>query len=1325
MSKDTHTRSGDIVSMASKIIRCLLLLPLAAVLLPGNNGICDNWGCDAFQHHRYPATAKRTYSSGFDRDASRIRILNDAIGAATPNTNYFWSSSYKYRFRSSLLAAKESEDDDDDDEAEKIAKLKAEAEEKKASAEAEAKRLKAEAEKAAKLKAEQDKKLKEAQEMLAQIQAEAEARQKAEEETAKQQAEAEEKRKQAEEEAAKLKAEEEEKKRLKAKKKAEEEAAKQKAAEEEKQRLKAKKKADELATLMKAKEEAARVMAEIDAKLQAQTAEADEEEAERVQKLQADAEEKPELDDESDEMLKKMMEEMSKVQKELESRLEAEANQAAAKAKEEEEETSGDTADLADRLNSGAKYDQVAKTVEAEQVEKIPPPPSVKPKEGPIDTTASTAPKPTPDLSSKEKGASDEDDEKEDVSEPAQRNDPRTKGRSRKENLFDVIGRTASSGVTMDEITERKNKQAPPAPTPLPTEVMKELKKKGPPESFGQSVAASYRTNSQTKEESLRVMPDLTDVKELKKRGPPASFGSYAAAASSKDSPTSKDEKDTIDAGDKGPPASFGASVAMASSGEVPKDLLSRGTASTDASPPPQTQPKSQRKDNNIIDVVDVVYTKKDDKKDKQDSEAEKAMPVGSAPPLEVEKTVPQAPPLQVEKTVPPMKVTAEEKPPNPIKNIGKGAVENILGKKKPEPQEETKPKTEEKDDSPKEKGMEDRVAELLKEAFSLSKEDSRVADLLQGVVAITTGKGEKKSKEEKRSGKKVSLKGRKKAAPVSEEEGIDEDDDFDYEDEDYEDDYEDEDQDDYEDEYEDEEDDDFDDEDDEDEPVIMGGRNRRTDDRDDFGRKTNRGGSPNGGMGGNRFMEDTRRPGPFGDMGRDGYFEDTDDDYIEYDRNDRWRGRGPGAPRPGGPMQSGGYSVRPPSQSRGDMRSETDDDYYFLQFGSPPSRYDEPRGSRYDEPRGSRYDEPRGSGYYNDQDDYYNDDDDYDGAQPGAPRPAYKDSDDAPKGPPASFGSFVANASMDKTGYAPETMKDDKVGGSGINGGGGGRTGEEWGEEMSQPSGSMLSPRGVKVNGSGGKGGASKPLFVVSEDASDNGGRKKGPPSSFGKSVAQAGEQQTGFPTRSVEEEIANGGMATPTGSMATPKRKTPINPPEGSEAPNGSAGQQKKPLFDVSEEDSGPADFGSSVAEASGSKTGWAPKTPKRPTGGLEGGTLGGMRPKLKKKPSAKPTPEKKEFGDSVFDDCPPVESKKKTSANLPLSRKQSVETDLNQKHQRNPAVKLVDGGASKNPPKQVRFSGSMMAPRIRRKEQPAQPVAPPAEIEGDSLEEGEGKK
>ena len=55
----------------------------------------------------------------------------------------------------------------------------------------------------------------------------------------------------------------------------------------------------------------------------------------------------------------------------------------------------------------------------------------------------------------------------------------------------------------------------------------------------------------------------------------------------------------------------------MAGSGEVPKDLLTRGTASTDASSPPESKPKSSRKrDSNIIDVVDVVYTKKDEKKE-------------------------------------------------------------------------------------------------------------------------------------------------------------------------------------------------------------------------------------------------------------------------------------------------------------------------------------------------------------------------------------------------------------------------------------------------------------------------------------------------------------------------------------------------------------------------------------------------------------------------------------------------------------------------------------------------------------------------------------
>ncbi len=1340
-------------------------------------------------------------------------MLNDAIGAATHNTNYFWSNKIKSRRRSFRMAATEPESDEGDEESKKIAKRKVEAEAKQASAEAEAKRLKAEAEKAAKLKAEQDEKLKEAQEMLALLQKEAEARKKAEEDTVKQQAEAEKKRKQAEEEAAKIKAEveaEEKRKKLKAQKKAEDEAARKKAEaeekrkqeeKEEKERLKAKEKADELATLLKAKEEAARVMAEIDAKLQAQTAEADKEEAERVEKLQSDAEQMPDLDDESDEMLKKMMEEMEKVRIELDSRLEAEAKEVAAKAEEEaeakkaeEEATAAKAkaeeqaktnasakaedekeADLMDRIKSGANFDPVSKTVTPEEVDEIPQPSSSKSKTDPIDTTATTPPKPKPmpDLSSSSNGkpeakkidkdgakpkwmvdwkkdeskeskpksstnyeAAKEEEEvkgdekmEEKVEEENESSDPRTTGRSRKENLFDVIGRTASGGITMDEITEmkKKAKETPPAPTP---EVLNELKKKGPPDSFGQSVAASYRTGSKDKEDSGRVMPDLQNMKELKKKGPPASFGSYAAAASSAGSPTNNSGDETIDSMDKGPPASFGASVAMASSGEVPKDLLSRGTASTDASAPPKTKTSTSRKrsDNNIIDVVDVEYTKKDSVSKPKEEDKEKAPPsppMGSAPPLEVEKTVPQTPPLQVEKIVPPMQnppkktesteTVAEDtstSSTNPIKNIGKAAVEKVFGQKKNEVEEDTKQtpvKDDKKEDGGKGMAMEDRVAQLLKEAFSLSKEDSRVADLLQGVVSITTGKEDKKNKK-KSSAKKISSKGRKTTRQVAEEEEIDDDE----EDDDIEEDF-DEDEDDYDDDYDDDyedDEDDFEEEEDEDEEedsTIMGS-GRRVEDTNGFGRNANRRAPPNRGVGNSRFMEDTRRPSRFGDVGNDGYFVDDEDDYFTYDENDRWQGRGPGSGRREPPMQSGGYSVRPPPQSRGDSLSDSDDDYYFLQFGSPSSRYDEPRGGR----------------YYDDQDDYYYDDD-YDGAQPGAPRPAYNEpEDEAPKGPPASFGNFVADASMAKTGYAPSTLKDDKFGGSGINGGGGGRgaPGEEFGEEMSQSTGGMLSPRTNRVNGSGGntsgKGRSAQPHFVVSEDQNDS-GNKKGPPAGFGKSVAEAGEQQMGYPMRSVEEEIANGGMATPTGSMAMPRRKTPSNP---STPPNGSG--KKKPLFIVSEEEAGPADFGSSVAEASGSKTGWAPKTPKRATGGLEGGTTGGMRPKLKKRETPQSSaPKQKEFGDTVFEDCPPLDSKKKKSkGELPLTRKQSLDTDMNQKHQRNPAVNLVDGGASKAPKRPVQYSGSMMAPRIRRKAPPAQESAPPP-VEGNNLEEEDTKE
>jgi hypothetical protein len=338
---------------------------------------------------------------------------------------------------------------------------------------------------------------------------------------------------------------------------------------------------------------------------------------------------------------------------------------------------------------------------------------------------------------------------------------------------------------------------------------------------------------------------------------------------------------------------------------------------------------------------------------------------------------------------------------------------------------------------------------------------------------------------------------------------------------------------------------------------------------------------------------------------------------------------------------------------------------------------------------------------------------------------------------------------SMSKTGFAPTTLKEETTGGSESND----KDGEEFGEEMSYSTGGMMAPRGVNGSGGGGGGGrapsrgrSDQDSFVVSEDQSNGGserkkgppssdgggGRKKGPPSSFGNSVSSAGDQSTGNPTRSIEKEIASGGMATPTGNMAKPKRKAPANPAAGggnSVAPSGGAGRAtgKKSLFVVSEDDAGTPDFGSSVAEASGSRTGWAPKAAKRATGSIDGGTTGGMTPKLNKPSNPQGNPQKKEFGSMIFDDCPPLEStnQRKPEGDRPLTRKQSIHTDSNQKHQRNPAVNLIDGGASKDPPRQVRFSGSMMAPRIRRKEQPAQPVTPPTEAEGDNPEDKEEAK
>jgi len=965
----------------------------------------------------------------------------------------------------------------------------------------------------------------------------------------------------------------------------------------------------------------------------------------------------------------------------------------------------------------------------------------------------------------------------------------RTKGRNKKENLFDVIGRTATGGVTVDDITKRKkNQETPPPPSP---ESMREMKNRGPPKSFGNTVAESYRIGKVKPEdqEKRRPMPDLVNTKELKKKGPPPSFGSNVAAASGAGTPNKifgDNGSNNTDESHKGPPASFGASVAMASSGDVPQDLLSRGTASTDAgaSTVPKKPLSSSRKrgsNSNIIDVLDVEYTKKDsvvippkkkvpmppETKNPVEKQVPSSKPMASAPPLEVERTVapappPQvertvapAPPLQVEKVVPPIQRppkdnvdddvsdtkasapdTKESSTKDFVVSMGKAAVEKVFGQKKKASPKDIEPKPskvdnfENNNNEGKEKTKEDRVAELLKEAFSLSKEDSRVAELLQGVVAITTDNEkalkettEETKKESKQSIRKNTTKGPGRNRQMAVDEEFDEnDDDFDNDYDDYADDYGNgfgNEGDDYDNDLESQDEFVNDSVEDEENERIMGGR--RIEDRNKF-RMDSRRGPPNRGIGEprveNRWSDDGYFEGPrvssrFDDAASDDFFVDNDDEYFEYDENDRWRGRRPESLR----SEQPGYSVRPPQQSRDQESSDTEDDYYFLQFGGPSPRYDE-RGE------GMHFDNP---------DDYYYEDD-YDGPQPGVPRPAFvPPEDDDPKGPPASFGNFVSEASMEKTGYAPSTLKDDNLGGVGINGD---DPPDELGEEMSASTGSMMSPKDVNGSGSDApsQGRSAQAPFVVSEDQS-GGGRRKGPPPSFGKSVSAVGEQQTGYSSRSVEEQIANGGMATPTGSMATPRRQPRSNSQAGggtnTPASSGQPGKGtgKKPLFAVSEEETGVPDFGSSVAEASGARTGWAPKAPKRPPSGFEGGTTGGMKPLIKKST----TPEhpvqkmKKEFGSTIYDDCPPVESttrQEKMKADSPLARKQPVNSDMNQKHQLNPAVKLLDGGASKNPPKTVQYGGSMMAPRIRRQAPPAQPVTPPAELEGDPLDDVEGR-
>ena len=933
--------------------------------------------------------------------------------------------------------------------------------------------------------------------------------------------------------------------------------------------------------------------------------------------------------------------------------------------------------------------------------------------------------------------ALEEISDKEKMRKDKDKKDPRTTGRSSRENLFDVIGRTADSSVSMDEMTKHKKKttqqqKRQETPPPLEAEVLQEPKEEGLPSSFGDSVVGSYKTG-----ETRRPKPD-----NLKRKGPPADFGSFAAAASGKQArvpPNSRKNKTPIYDVDKGPPASFGASVAIASSGDVPQDLLSRGTASTDAgvsSSPPESSKSSTKKkdDSNIIDVVDAVYTKKDEppkKKTPAPPAAKKAavketkVPTPSppltntAPALQVETTVP---PLQVEKTIPTPIRNGSKKKEDDSKvreatvaqsiskkthgtvNVGKAALENapILGKRKSndekiEPLKDPEPKASDiKSEIEKEekgRAMEDRVADLLKEAFSLSKEDSRVAELLKGVVSITTGK----DKEEEKLSAQNTARGRKKI--VSNDEDGEEEDTEVYVDEDEE------------------------DEEQEDTAIMGRTRNRRNmGDVDDL--RTNdpivnpsRPRPPirriestpiENEWGDDGFIETPISSNEFDDYDGDGYFEDDDSDYFEYNENDTWRGRDRDTRRPEQPT-GGRYSVRPPPspQAMDQQDFESDDDYYFLKFGAPRPPYDDRVDDR----------------YFDDEDDYLDDNDD-DGVKPGEPRPAFSAPavDGGKKGPPASFGNFVADASMSKTGFAPSSLNDD-IKDDGSSGGTIGPDGDEWGDEMMSNSGSMLSPRsnrGARVNGAGGggassDGGTSQAPFVVSEDQGNSGGRgRKGPPSSFGNTVGSASEMQTGVnPTqRSIEEEIANGGMATPTGMMATPRRKNPAVPSNVPATPTGDTrqGVAKKALFVVSDDDAGTPDFGSSVAEASGSRTGWAPKVRKRPTGGLEGGTTGGMQPTIKKL-SSENSSQRPGFGSAVFDACPTVltspvspNAKRPTSeADRPREKKESFESDLVQKHQRNAAVKLIDGGSTKTKPRQVQYSGSMMAPRVVRKNPP----------------------
>ena len=94
--------------------------------------------------------------------------------------------------------------------------------------------------------------------------------------------------------------------------------------------------------------------------------------------------------------------------------------------------------------------------------------------------------------------------------------------------------------------------------------------------------------------------------------------------------------------------------------------------------------------------------------------------------------------------------------------------------------------------------------------------------------------------------------------------------------------------------------------------------------------------------------------------------------------------------------------------------------------------------------------------------------------------------------------------------------------------------------------------------------------------------------------------------------------------------------------------------------------------------------------------------------------------------YEACPaaPTETYNTQPNNTPLARKQKlVATDLHHKLQRNPAVNLLDGGASKEPPKTFRYAGSMMAPRAPKTvDQEPKEITPEEGTEEDSEEEKE---